>query len=479
MSKPGLERKLGLTALAATGICSMIGASIHVVPFMIQKNVPGIGPWVTLAFLLAAIPASLAALAYAALASAMPRAGGSYLFASRGLSPFAGFIASFSQWFGLSIAIGVIAYIIPAFMRDFFMALDYPTIASVLVSPIIRPILAIGLLWTFVYVNILGVKSYAAILVPLMWLMFGSGIVAIIAAIFPETKPSPSEFNHAIQTISGGEFDLQIFLSAGAVLFASFIGFDSIAQAGGEAINPEKNLPRAIAWAIGGVTLFYVLFTLSVYHLIPWQYVAQESQTKDVTAPGLLSAVLPFGLTMIILAGATIALINDLPGMILSVSRLLYAWGTDGIFPSCTARLHPQHNTPHVAILLSGAMATVGILGSHFAGSFFLGIDIMVTAMIINYLLMCLTLLTIRKRNATLGSDVKLFSVGTQKLIGWVGTGCLIIFLLIHIIKDFTTDVGNWYFRSTWIYLMVMTAGAVIFFASVKNSKTDFKELPK
>ncbi len=85
----------------------MLGAGINVVPFMLQRNVPGIGPGVMGAYLFAAVPAILAALAYAVLASAMPRAGGSYIYASRALNPYLGFVASFSQWFGLSIAIGV------------------------------------------------------------------------------------------------------------------------------------------------------------------------------------------------------------------------------------------------------------------------------------------------------------------------------------------------------------------------------------
>ena len=93
----GLTRKLGLPGLAATGICSMIGASINVVPFMIHRSVPGIGPYVLPAFMVAAIPAVFAAFAYIILASAMPRAGGSYIYASRGLNPYLGFVASFSQ----------------------------------------------------------------------------------------------------------------------------------------------------------------------------------------------------------------------------------------------------------------------------------------------------------------------------------------------------------------------------------------------
>ena len=87
----------------------MLGASVYIIPFMIQRNVAGIGPFVIPAFIFAAIPAVLAAIAYASLATAMPVAGGSYIYASRGLSPYLGFIASFSQWFGLSIAIFVIA----------------------------------------------------------------------------------------------------------------------------------------------------------------------------------------------------------------------------------------------------------------------------------------------------------------------------------------------------------------------------------
>ncbi len=59
----GLVRRLGFMGLAATGICSMLGAAINVVPFMLHRSVPGIGPYVLPAYLFAAVPAILAALA--------------------------------------------------------------------------------------------------------------------------------------------------------------------------------------------------------------------------------------------------------------------------------------------------------------------------------------------------------------------------------------------------------------------------------
>jgi APA family basic amino acid/polyamine antiporter len=69
MSQPqtSLSRNITVTGLVATGISSMIGASIYIVPFMLQKNVPGIGPYILPAFLVAAFPALFAALAYAIL----------------------------------------------------------------------------------------------------------------------------------------------------------------------------------------------------------------------------------------------------------------------------------------------------------------------------------------------------------------------------------------------------------------------------
>ena len=88
--KPKLARQMGLLGLIATGVCSMMGVGIYVIPIMIQRNVPGIGSHVLLAYALAIVPAILAAFAYAVLASAMPRAGGSYIYVSRGLNPFLG-----------------------------------------------------------------------------------------------------------------------------------------------------------------------------------------------------------------------------------------------------------------------------------------------------------------------------------------------------------------------------------------------------
>ncbi len=240
----GLTRQLGLTGLAATGICSMLGASVYVVPFMIQRNVPGIGPYVLPAFLFAAAPALLAALAYAMLASAMPRAGGSYIYASRGLHPYLGFAASFSQWFGLSIAIGVIAYIIVPFLRDIATTAGWEGAAAGLDTGPVRVGLALALLWGFVWINTRGIRFYERTLIPLMVLMFGLGAIVIVAGFAYDQQDFAAallaEEGRPVPQAEGVSFRPGTFLAAAALLFSSFIGFDSIAQAGGEARNPSR-----------------------------------------------------------------------------------------------------------------------------------------------------------------------------------------------------------------------------------------------
>jgi APA family basic amino acid/polyamine antiporter len=467
--KTGLNREMGTLGLTATGICSMLGASIYVMPFMIQRNVPGIGPYVLPAFLLAAIPAILAAFAYSILASAMPRAGGSYIYASRGLNPYLGFVASFSQWFGLSIVIGVVSYVIVPFIRDIAFALDWQETAALLETGWVRVTLAGLLLWTFVIVNIQGTRLYERIVIPLMFLMFFLGAIVIIAGFFFTHEDFTAgllakEGRVHIPEVSG-TFNIKTLITAAAVLFASFIGFDSIAQAGGEARNPSRSLPLAIALTMIVVGSFYILFTAAVYHAVPWTFVAQEAISKDITAPGMLNYILPSGVTIVIIAGAAIALINDLPAMLLAVSRLMFAWAEDGIFPKNVAYVHPRFHTPHIAILMSGGMASIGILGSHFAGDFFLGIDIMVTSMMVNFLLMCITLVMIPRINPTLEREIKIIrNRSIQKVLGWAGILILSSFLIIHIWKDLSSDVEAWYYHSTTIWLIVMIIASIIFF---------------
>jgi len=474
----GLTRKLGLLGLAATGICSMLGAAINVLPFMIQRSVPGIGPHVLSAYVFAAVPAILAALAYAVLASSMPRAGGSYIYASRGLNPYLGFVASFSQWFGVSVAIGVVSYVLIPFLRDIVSAMGIDALAMALDTGVVRVSLALVFLWSSVGINLLGLRVYERILVPMMFVMFVFGSIVIVTGFLFDH----GDFAAGLAVREGlsvppepaRPFSWASFLAASALLFSSFIGFDSIAQAGGEAKNPGRSLPLAIGIAVVSVGTFYLLFTAAVYHTVPWSFVAEKALTQDLTAPGLLGYVLSPGWTILIVAGAAVALINDLPAMLLSVSRLVFAWAEDGVFPKSVARIHQTRHTPHIALVLSGLMASLSIFGSHFAGDFFLGVDILVTSMLLNFIVMCAAVLALPHRNPRIAKDVTVLrSRRLQIPVAVAGIMLLGTFLVVHLWKDMTADVSAWYLHSTPLWVVVMALATCIYVWELRKLKRD------
>ena len=131
-------------------------------------------------------------------------------------------------------------------------------------------------------------------------------------------------------------------------------------------------------------------------------------------------------------------------------------------------------------------MASVGILGSHLAGDFFLGVDILVTSMLVNFLVMCLSVLWLPRNNPALAREIKVVrSRPLQVTLAVAGVVFLGGFLVIHIWKDLTSTVAEWYFHSTVVWVVVMLVASAIFFREMhglRKSGADidaiFSDLP-
>jgi amino acid transporter len=160
--------------------------------------------------------------------------------------------------------------------------------------------------------------------------------------------------------------------------------------------------------------------------------------------------------------------------MLLAVSRLMFAWAADGIFPKAVAHVHPTRHTPDVAVAASAGMATLGVLGSHFAGDFFLGVDILVTSMLVNFLLMAVSVLALPTRNPALARAVTVLPSRAQQVpVALAGIGVLALFLAVHTVKDLTGPAAAWYFRSTPVWLVVMALGTVVYVGEMRRLRAD------
>lgn len=464
---PQLAREIGLVGLIATAICAMIGVGINIIPFMIQRSQPGVGAAVPLVFVITAVPAGLAALCYAMLSSAMPRAGGSYVYATRALSPFLGFLASFAQWFGLSMGMGVVAYLLVPMLRDTLATAGWPQLAPVFDEPQVRVPIALAAIWSFWWVNRRGIKTYERTVVAMTAAMIAGPLIMTITGFLA----GPGDFEAAVArgdvmvppAAPLPEFSVERFMGAAVILFSSFIGFDAISQAGGEARNPSRNLPRSILIAIGAVALYYVLFTAAVYKAVPWEYIYRVSLVRDVSAPALLAPLMPAWLGVIILLTVTVAILDSIPSVMLANSRMIYAFSQDRIFPAPFARVHPRFRTPHHATTLTAMAGSLSVLGCAFAGDFFLGVDLLVVSMLVNFFLMALAVLAFPSVNPELYGEVRfLTSRGAQLAVAWASLGLLGGLLAVQVAMDLRSD-APWYLKSTTSWTVTMALAALIF----------------
>ena len=462
-----LAREIGLLGLVATALCAMIGVGINIIPFMIQRSQPGIGAMVPAAFLVAVVPASLAALCYAILSSSMPRAGGNYVFASRALDPFLGFLGSFAQWFGLSMGMGVVAYLLVPMLRDTLSAAGWPHLAPWFDIVPVRVTLALGAIWFFWAINSVGIKTYQRAVILMSFAMVIGPVVMTITGFLQ----SQDAFNDAMASrqlplppnAPLPEFTWGRFFGAAVILFSSFIGFDAVVQAGGEARNPRRNLPLAIVIAIVSVAIYYILFSASVYRAVPWEYIYRISLVQDVSAPALLAPLMPAWLSVVILCSVSIAIFDSIPAVMLGNSRLIYAFATDRIFPAAFARLHPRYRTPHHAITLTAIAGSVSVIGCAFAGDFFLGVDLLVVSMLINFLFVACAVVTFPRVNPQLHASVTFVPQRSRQLAVAVAAGVLLAGLLaVQVVGDLTAGTP-WYMKSTVAWLVAMALGSIVF----------------
>ncbi len=503
-SKITLVRNLGLLALVATAVCNVIGAGINYLTLDIQQKVPGIGPYVPLAFIIGVFPALFTALCYAVLASAMPRAGGGYIYVSRALHPFLGFMATFSKWFGLAAAIGIIAYLdvglLAAGLGYLDTYLNVEGTVSFLNSTTAKFVIPIAMIWIFWLVNILGVRTYAWTVIVLMMLMLAGGLAVVVtgslttpdqyATAFDRSpgtaitdvldkaekkqreedpgRPFPRDFRGIQARASSKPQPFTSLPLAVAWLFFAYIGFAGISQAGGEARDARRILPRAFLIATAVICGYYLLFSWAVYHAFGWQFVAGfvDVAGGNASVPLLLGIVMHPALAAFIALMAALALANDIPPMLLATSRLFFAWARDGVFPKGLAAINPRFHSPHWALTACALVATSFVVACSLSKSYTNVIDIVVFALTFTYLLVAISVLTLPRRNPRIAAHVSFLRSRRAQ----IAVALLAILFLVPLLAavPFLKGPG----ATVLLWSAVMSVGAVIFIIMWRRAKT-------
>ncbi len=353
-----LSRELTLFQITMMGIGMMIGAGVFL---GIGNAIYDVGPGgVVLTFALNGVIALFTAMSYAELCSAIPRAGGAYNFARLAFGRGTSFLAGWIEWFASTVAGSMYALTLAIYTLRYLEHLGLLGFAQghTQLAEKIAAALVAGL---FLYINYHGVSETGKVgaFFTLGQIIFLAiiGIVGIFVA-----ARDPSRLQNFKPFLPSGWSRLIVTMG---FTYVAFEGFEVIAQAGDEAIDPKRNLPKAMLYSVYVVTVTYVIVAFASVVAVkagspgvegaPWEWIGQFREKGFGEA---VSRLMPMGdllLTLAVIFAATSAL----NATIFSAVRVSYALGRDRLLPTALAKTSRKRKTPWIALLATGVMLLV------------------------------------------------------------------------------------------------------------------------
>ncbi len=299
-------------------------------------------------------------LIYAELGTAMPDAGGYYIYLRRAYGKPIAFMAGFTNFMLLSsgsIAALAIAFaqIVNALVGSAF---------GVVITPNVQLLIGGLMIIVLSLLNVLGINVSAALqkgllvvkAVPLLLIMV-LGLIMGTAGIDWSIATSDVSF-FALLSVIG---------FAVIATFWAYEGWTNLNTVAGEVKNPKATLPLSLIITVVSVTTLYVLFNAAIINTLSVGAIRDmilvgENQTPNYFI-GIPAAMVLLGSVGMYLAMLTmlIAVFGALHGAILAFARVYYAMAKDGVFIERFKAVHPKHQTP-VYALAGQAVVALGLL---------------------------------------------------------------------------------------------------------------------
>lgn len=365
----GLVRSLGLFDITMIGVGAMIGAGI----FVLTGIAAGVaGPALILAFALNGVITVLTAMVYAELGSAIPEAGGGYLWVKEGLPGPNGFLSGWMSWFAHAVAGSLYGVGFGGFMYELIrilfggsaegeagIFLAHPIMLpfgfELTEAALVRKFFAILVILLFLYINYRGTSETGMVgnvVTVLKIIIISIFIISGLFAIFGDPVSFDNFDNFAPEGIIG-------IVSAMGLTFIAFEGYEIIVQAGEEVRNPRKNIPRAIFLSLAIVIPIYMLVAFVVIGAVQapagipiYQWLGN---LKEIGIARAAAQFMPFG-TFLIMIGGLLSTMSALNATTFSSTRVSYAMGRDRSLPDGFSKISEKTHTPSVALQWTGVL---------------------------------------------------------------------------------------------------------------------------
>ena len=346
----GMKRTLSTLDLTFLGIGGIIGSGVFVLTGIGAARYAG--PGIVLSFVAAGLLCMLVGLAYAELASLIPAAGSAYAYTFASLGEGMAFLCGWSLIIGYivtasAVAVGFSAYF-SGMMASLGMEIPKALLTTAPEGGIINlPAVVITLLIGVILAH--GTKESSrlnAILISLT-------LCAIVGYVVV-TTPHMDIAKNMEPFLPFGAAGI---MTGAAVVFFSFMGFDTVATSAEECKTPEKSLPIGI--------IASVFVCLCIYAVVAFVLTATvnyaDLDRADPVAYCLRLIGYP-GFANLVTVGILFGMITTLIVYIFGQARVFYAMSRDGFLPKAMANIHPKYGTPYF-ITLVGSVIIAFIAG--------------------------------------------------------------------------------------------------------------------
>lgn len=369
-----LHRRLGALDLMSFGIGIVIGTGIFTLTGVAAKDFAG--PAVMLSFAMAGVVSLLAALCYAELASAVPTAGSAYTYAYATLGEIFAWIIGWDLVLEFALGAAVVARGWSAYVASLSDAVPkslFGESAPVDLGAVLVVLLLGGVAWAGIRESTWLTKTLVAIKVLVCVFVIVVGAFYVKTAnwrpFIPHPQPPASKHSglaqplwHALLGTEPSVYGMAGVLTAAAVVFFSYTGFEAVANLGEETRRPQRDMPIGLLGTLGICSLLYVAVAAVLTGMVDYHQLDAGSPLSSAFksvglgwAAVLISVAAVCGLTSVILVD------------IVTMARIGFAMARDGLLPPRLARLHPRFGTPSIltvgTVVVVAAVAAVVPLG--------------------------------------------------------------------------------------------------------------------
>jgi APA family basic amino acid/polyamine antiporter len=359
-----LRKRLSARHLVGFGIGVVIGTGIFTLTGVEAKQAAG--PAVVISFAIAGVVALLAALCYAELASAVPTAGSAYSYAYATAGELVAWIIGWDLFLEFALGAASVARGWSSYVGNL---LHLPTSLFGEAAPFNLGAALIVVVLTAI--AIAGIRESARFTGGLVIIKVAICVFVIAAGAFfvrganlspfiPPGHASAGEGGvkqpliHAIFGLQPAVFGVGGVLTAAAVVFFAYTGFESVANLSEETKKPARDLPLGLLGTLGLSTLLYIGVSLVVVGMVNYRQIDIGAPIADAfDQVGLSWAAVLVDIAAV--AGLTSVILVDL----VTVSRIGFAMGRDGLLPPAVAKVSPRTGTPVRLTLIYAAVVFV------------------------------------------------------------------------------------------------------------------------